>query len=183
MEAKSAIYSGSSMLGTLFPGDRIYLVPATFSSLECGDIVAVKSDHSEYIHRVIAIDENQAVTMGDNNDAPDPVKLDFNSEFMRLGHVETPSGMLRCVAQGKAGMKQFARIRNKRKFFHLLRRMWHTAEKIFIFRLTLTKFCTFADGSRVYYFGRFPILHSDSAGSVLYRKLWQKLFFVIGCEE
>ena len=183
MEAKSAIYSGSSMKGTLVPGDRVYLVAAAFSSLECGDIVSVVSDHSEYIHRVIAIDENCAVTMGDNNDFPDTAKLSAASCFLRLGHVETPAGTVRRVAQGKAGMNHFARLRAKRRIFNFLRLMWHKTEKIFIFRLPLTSFCSFADGSRVYYFGKIPILHRDSQGSVRYRKLWQKLFFVIGSEE
>ena len=110
-ELKEAYYTGNSMRGMFVPGDILLLSATTYGDLECGDIVAVFDSTPYYVHRVIRKTPESAVTMGDNNSAPDSIPLTEKSQFMRVKAfipVKNP-GQALPVDGGGRGMIRFSR--------------------------------------------------------------------------
>ena len=171
------IYYGNSMRGTLIPGDRIFCRQVAFSELEVGDIAIVKLPERCYIHRVIAIDNTSAVTMGDNNAVPDKLRLDDSMEFFRLDRAVNPAGKPLRIAQGRAGWAHFRKIQRRRKLSSKIKKLLRKVEKLCFWRITLRDPAVFADGSRCYSWHGMAVARVSATGIVTYKSWGKRLFF------
>ena len=118
---KEALYTGDSMHGVFAAGETLRLVPAAFETLRAGDVVAAFDRTPPCVHRIVEINAECAVTMGDNNDRPDDRKLNPDGHFLLVSEAVSPDGTVRRVAGGEAGMRQFRRQQRKRKSGRLQR--------------------------------------------------------------
>jgi hypothetical protein len=180
-DKKSGVfYYGSSMLRTFVPGETLVLEDKPFEALVPGDVIAVFSNSDDspgVIHRVISADGTCAVTMGDNNAAPDEDKVIPDSRFMLCTGAVSRNGKLRRIANGRAGMVKF-RINRLRRFCRnaaapLARKLF----PLMFWRITLKESGRFADGSRCFSFGNSFIARRTASGIVRYRSEFCKLLF------
>lgn len=114
---KQACYTGNSMKGMFRPGDILILSETAFGKLKRGDVVAVFDRTPHYVHRVVETAPAYAVTMGDNNRAPDELRLTPESDFRLVTEVipAGKQGKPHPVDGGAAGMKQFRRQQRARR--------------------------------------------------------------------
>ena len=176
--AEGLIYYGNSMRGIFSSGDRIFCKAAALEDLSVGDIVVVNPGNSSYIHRVIKLDRDFAVTMGDNNDFPDKLRLNNSSEFFQLESAIRRGKVLK-IAQGQAGMRHFMCIQRRRNYVRKFKKTFRQLEKHCFWRITLRDAETFADGSRCFFWHGIAIARVSKSGVVKYKSLLKRLFFYV----
>ena len=179
-------YFGSSMLRTFTPGETLVLEDKPFSALEPGDVVAVFNDCASVpgvIHRVIRIDGESAVTMGDNNPRPDEARLTAQSRFMLCTGAVSQDGKQRKIANGRAGMFKFRINRFRRRFRSAVTPSARKLLSLMFWRITLRKSGSFSDGSTCFYFGSCFVARRTASGVVRFRSEFFKLFFKIPAEN
>ena len=95
------LYTGDSMRGAFATGETLILAETAFETLRVGDVVAIFDRTPYYVHRIVEKNADCAVTMGDNNDCPDVLKL-------------TPQKK-KCRKAGSAEKKDLSRQNNAHK--------------------------------------------------------------------
>ena len=74
--------NGTSMTPLLRHGDSVILEPVTPASLHRGDIIAFRLGQETITHRIIALEPQKILTLGDNLLQNDPLLLpDANTRF------------------------------------------------------------------------------------------------------
>jgi len=181
-EIKQAYYTGNSMRGVFEPGDILILTKIPFDMLECGDIVAVFERTPHYVHRIIDKTQQQAVTMGDNNDRPDTMFLTRKSKILLVEGVipvGTTTGFVFPVAGGTFGMRQYRRQQRIRRTIRLILRIMREIRWIGRFRIPAKKETRFRDGTIQWSFGSIPVAARNPSGQTKYLRPWKRLFFRI----
>lgn len=179
---KQAYYTGNSMRGMFEPGDMLILKRIAFELLECGDIVAVFDRSPFYVHRIVDKTQQQAVTMGDNNDRPDTMFLTRKSKFLLVEGVipvGTTTDFVFPVKGGRIGMVQFRRQQRIRRTIRLILRIMREIRWIGRFRIPAKKETRFRDGTIQWSFGSIPVAARNPSGRTKYLSSWKRLLFRI----
>lgn len=95
------------MLREFRNGEELYLAKVPFADLQRGDVIAILNVPKPYVHRIIRISAEKAITQGDNNPLQDEKKLIPEDDFYRVTHAVSMKHRTRCVAGGKSGMVRF----------------------------------------------------------------------------
>ncbi len=95
-------------------GEELRLQKIPFDKLRRGDVTAVLNVEQPYVHRIIQISPDGAVTQGDNNPAPDTKRLQPEDDFYLVTHAVSLLHRTRRIAQGPAGMTVFYQHRLRR---------------------------------------------------------------------
>ena len=142
----SAVYYGCSMYRVFTPGEKLFLSEVEFDSLQAGDIIAIrKPGEKQYVHRVIEKNAQYAVTMGDNNPAPDLLHITRQDVFFLVVSAENNQGKVRKISGGAAGMKDFYAHRRRRWLRLLCRKILFKSEKLLFWRITVRESKQFGD--------------------------------------
>ncbi len=141
-----AVYYGNSMRGVFVPGDHLILTPGTFEKLRPGDVVAVKKRERPFVHRVVALMPDGAITMGDNNEFPDFRRLHPDDHWMLVRIAVAADGTLRKIAGGTVGMQLFHWHQWQRRMRTTLGRLWRRIEPFACWRLTAREDGVFRNG-------------------------------------
>ncbi len=173
--AEFPVYYGNSMRGVFTPGERLQTVHVPFEKLSPGDIVAV-SGSLQYVHRIIRISGDIAVTMGDNNPLPDKELLSPQSSFLRVVGTVQPDGNIKAVKSGPAGMSLFLKNQRRRKFRELSLRTLSLLRPLSFLRIPVSAHRRFG-GNTVFYFWNIPVFHRNTAGQITYRSILCRLLF------
>jgi signal peptidase I len=121
------VYHGRSMLGTLRPGDQVFIAPVPFTTIRPGDVVAFRSTTADdgkipTVHRVVAIKPGGLLTQGDNNAQVDDVGLVTADRLLgRVTYAER--GGRRLVHGGRAGQLWVVYLRAWRRAYNLAARL------------------------------------------------------------
>ena len=101
----SAPCRGDSMSVTLKAGDRLWLAPVAFDSLEVGDVVALDVGSKIIAHRIVARHPNGFLMQGDGNGRPDLEPL-ANMNFRGKAVARERRGTLARLAGGRQGHRR-----------------------------------------------------------------------------
>jgi len=118
-------YRGSSMAGTLRPGDLLLVRPVLFSDVAVGDVVVFRVERREnseqvLVHRVTAIDRAGLLTRGDSNPRPDPQPVKEHALEGVVDEVER-SGRRVLIVGGKAGLRRVRLVRVRARLWRAAR--------------------------------------------------------------
>ena len=174
-----AIYTGNSMRGLFVPGETLCLAEKGFESLREGDVVAILSRTPGIVHRIVEKNAEYAVTMGDNNDRPDAMKLRSGADFRLVIGAISPDGSFRPVHGGEAGMKQFRRQQRKRRLHRLIRNAMDPLRPLKRLRIPANRETRFRDGTLQWCCGNIPVAARTPSGRTEYLGSWKRLFFRI----
>ncbi len=172
---KEAHYTGNSMRGVFVPGETLFLVETAFETLQKGDVVVAFDREPHYVHRIVEKNTDCAVTMGDNNGRPDPLKLTPASRFRLVVRAQGLDGTMREIHGGNAGMEQFRLQQRKvrvRRFAGLLIRPFRPLKFLRIPARTETRF---RDGTVQWSCGGIPVAARHPSGRTVYLH-WSKFF-------
>ena len=172
-----AFYKGNSMRGVFVPGETLVLAETAFETLRAGDVVAILDREPCLVHRIVEIHAEYAVTMGDNNDRPDPVKLTPDRLFRLVSDAVSPDGSVRHVARGDAGMRQFRLRQRKRKLLRPAGWLVRPLKPLKGLRLPARAETRFRDGTIQWSCGRIPVAARRPDGRVVYLHWSKRLFF------
>jgi len=176
---KEAVYSGDSMRGMFVPGETLRLAAAPFESLRKGDVVAIFDRTPHRVHRIVEIDAECAVTMGDNNDRPDVAKLTPAGRFRLVTEAVSADGTVRQVAGGDAGMRRFRRRQRKRRLLHVAVLLVRPLRPLKHLRIPARRETRFRDGTTQWSFCGIPVAARSPKGRTMYLQGWKRLFFRI----
>jgi len=157
------------------------LAEARFSGT--GDVVVIFDREPHYVHRIIEINTGCAVTMGDNNDRPDAMKLTPESRFRLVVRVQGLDGSVREVPRGEAGMEQFRRQQRKvhlRRFAFLLIRPFRS---LGFLRIPANTEIRFRDGTVQWNCGGIPVAARHPSGRIMYLHWSKRLLFRIPAQK
>ena len=101
----SAPCRGDSMSVTLKAGDRLWVAPIAFDSLEIGDVVALDAGSQVVAHRIVARQPAGYVLQGDGNGRPD-VELLTAANFLGKVEARERSGARKRLAGGRPGHRR-----------------------------------------------------------------------------
>ena len=174
-----AHYTGDSMRGTFVPGETLFLAETAFETLQPGDVVAIFERTPYYVHRIIEKNADCAVTMGDNNDRPDPLKLKPDSRFELVVHAKSLNGIERQIAGGEAGMEQFHRQQRQQKFRRFMGLIIRPFKPLKFLRLPANTETKFRDGTVQWSFAGIPVAARAPSGRFMYLHWSKRLFFRI----
>jgi signal peptidase I len=93
MPSTIRVYSGSSMLGTFQPGDRLIIEPVPFTAVRPGDVVAFypstgNNEDVPIVHRVVAVEPTGLLTRGDNKSMIDREPVTADRLVGKVAYVE-----------------------------------------------------------------------------------------------
>lgn len=115
---------GSSMLGTFAGGDELETETVAPEQLRRGDVVVFPDAAGRQTgHRIVGGKPGAWITMGDNNDLPDPKPLAPAGPIPRITG-RRRDGRYAVIAGGAAGMRHFYRLRLQRQLRVLLRKFF-----------------------------------------------------------
>jgi signal peptidase I len=123
---QNRFYRGTSMLGTLRPGDYLIVASVSFNDVLVGDVVVFRSRQSEpdgneeWVHRVVDIRHGRFVTRGDNNSYNDPKHLTADDFIGKVSHA-AHDGKTRLIAGGRCGFLWARCLHARRPLIYLLR--------------------------------------------------------------
>lgn len=170
------IYYGNSMRSVFTNGERLELESVSFEMLREGDIVVVVGTSRQYVHRVIRITSESAVTMGDDNAVPDRMPLTAKSEFMRVRAATSSNGRSRIIPGGTAGMRLFQCHQKWRRRCVSLGAIWRRLEPWAFWRIPARTQYQF--GPEVcFYFHGMPVARRSVEGRLIYFNSAKRLFF------
>ena len=175
------VYYGNSMRGVFAAGEHLELEKIAFADLQIGDVVAVHDPQKGfYVHRVIDIKGSAAVTLGDNNAAPDELKITIESAFFLVRSAVDSQGRHRKIAGGKRGMLEFCRHQYGRRIRLTGSMVLLKAERFFFWRREVETERVF--GTEIcYYFRGKPVARRNAAGQIVYRNWRKRLLFKVTC--
>lgn len=174
-----AHYTGNSMRGVFVPGEILFLAETAFETLQTGDVVAIFERTPYYVHRIVEKDASGAVTMGDNNDRPDPLKLTPDSRIKLVVRARSLNGAVRPVPGGEAGMEMFRRQQRRRKIRRIAGCLLRPFKPLKFLRLPANTETRFRDGTVQWSFGRIPVAAGAPDGKRMYLHWSKRLFFRI----
>ena len=180
---REARYKGDSMRGAFVPGETLFLAETAFETLRKGDVVVIFDSDPYYVHRIVERNSDCAVTMGDNNDRPDSMKLTPSVRFRLVVRAQALDGTVRQVAAGEAGMEQFRRHQRKRRlrrFAALLIRPFRPLKFLRIPAKTETRF---RDGTVQWSCAGIPVAARNPSGRTMYLHWSKRLFFRIPAQK
>ncbi len=180
---KDALYTGNSMRGMFLPGETVLLAEVSFETLRKGDVVAVFDRTPSYVHRIVEKNADYAVTMGDNNDHPDKLRLTPESHIMLITGARGLHGDVRRVSGGDAGMKRFRRQQRKRAFRRFAVRLLRPFRPFQAFRIPAGRETRFRDGTIQWNFGDIPVAVRKPDGTTMYFHWAKRLVFRIPVEK
>jgi len=180
---REAHYTGNSMRGTFVPGETLTLAETAFESLQTGDVVAIFERSPFYVHRIIEKNADCAVTMGDNNDHPDPLELTQDSRFELVVHAKSLNGIERQIAGGEAGMEQFHRQQRQQKFRRFMGLIIRPFKPLKFLRLPANTETKFRDGTVQWSFVGIPVAARTPSGRIRYLHWSKRLFFRIPAQK
>ena len=178
-----AIYTGNSMRGTFVPGEMLFFAKTAFETLQKGDVVAIFDRTPHYVHRIVEKNANCAVTMGDNNDRPDPLKLTPDSRFELVVRAKSLNGIERQIAGGEAGMEQFRRRQRRRKLRRFAGLLVRPFKPLKFLRLPANKETKYRDGTVQWSFAGIPVAARTPSGEIRYLHWSKRLFFRIPAQK
>lgn len=170
------IYCGNSMRSVFTNGEQLELEPVSFEMLREGDIVVIMGTSRQYVHRVIRITPESAVTMGDDNAMPDRMPLTSKSEFMRVRAAISSNGRSRVIPGGATGMLLFQRHQRWRRRRIFLGGIWCRLEPWAFWRIPARTQYRFGPDV-CFYFRGMPIAHRSAKGRLKYFTPVKQLFF------
>ncbi len=174
-----AIYTGNSMKGVFVPGETLSLAEKGFETLREGDVVAILSRTPHVVHRIIEKKADHAITMGDNNDHPDTMKLSCDADFRLVTGAISLDGTFRPVKGGEAGMAQFRRQQRKRRMRRVILKTLYPLRPLKSLRIPANREARFRDGTVQWSCGDIPVAARNAAGKTEYLGSWKRLFFRI----
>ncbi len=174
-----ALYTGNSMKGMFAPGETLCLAERGFETLQEGDVVAIFSRTPHIVHRIIEKTAEYAITMGDNNDRPDTVKLQNGASFRLVTDAISLDGTRRPVKGGESGMKQFRRQQGRRRLRRLFLNMLHPLRPLKCLRIPANRETRFSNGTVQWCCGDIPVAARKAFGKTEYLGFWKQLFFRI----
>ena len=163
-----AFYTGNSMRGMFVTGERLVLEPAPFDALRVGDVVAVFDRTPYYVHRIVEISPDRAVTMGDNNPRPDAAPLAPASYFRRVVRAHGLDGSVRDVPGGEAGMAQFLRQQRRRRLRACASALLIPFKPLKFLRIPARTETRFRNGTRQWSCAGIPVAAQSSSGTFRY---------------
>ncbi len=174
---ETVFYYGWSMRGVFAVGDRLELASVRFEDLQPGDVVAVAPlEGQQYVHRVIRVEQDYAVTMGDNNRRADENLLSQTSRFKLVTCATAPDGTPRKIPGGAAGMRCFVRHQRRKRrraaTFRILRQLRWLAG----LRIPASAYQEFGNCT-VFYWRHIPVARLSAAGQLCYLSGWKRIFF------
>ena len=178
-----AIYTGNSMSGTFVPGETLFLAETAFETLQKGDVVAIFERTPYYVHRIVEKKADGAVTMGDNNDRPDPLKLTPGSRFKLVVRAKTLNGIERQIARGETGMERFRRQQRRRKLRRFAGLPLLPFKPLKFLRLPANKETVFRDGTVQWSFAGIPVAARPPSGGIRYLHWSKRLFFRVPAQK
>lgn len=172
------VYTGSSMTGVFRPGDTLLLESAAFEALRPGDIVAVESVESPYVHRIVRMDASGATTQGDHNRKPDKRLLTAEDRFFRVVGACSFGGVRRSIEGGAAGLRQFRRHQRYLRFRRWMAMAWDRVEPWAFWRLTAREESRFSN--RTYYsWHGVSVAYMDETQRIRYVHPFKRIFFKV----
>lgn len=172
-----AVYTGNSMRGMFVPGEMLVLSETAFETLRTGDVVAMFDRTPHVVHRIVERNAESAVTMGDNNDRPDAMKLTPGVSFRLVTGVMLADGSIRPVAGGEAGMRQFRRQHRKRKLRRAAGLLIRPLKPLKNLRIPARRETRFRDGTVQWSFAGIPVAARAPSGRFMYLHWSKRLFF------
>ena len=172
-----AVCLGNSMRGLLTPGETLILAETTFETLRKGDVMAMFDRTPHVVHRIIEKNADSAVTMGDNNDRPDAMRLTPDAPFRLVVGVISADGTSRPVAGGEAGMRQFRRQQRKRKLRRFAGSLVRPLKPLKFLRIPARRETRFRDGTKQWSFAGIPVAARAPSGRFMYLHWSKRLFF------
>ena len=176
---REAHYTGDSMHGTFVPGETLALAETAFEALQTGDIVAIFERSPYYVHRIVEKNETEAVTMGDNNGRPDPLRLTRDSRFRLVTEARGLDGVVRQIPGGEAGMAQFRRQQRRWKLRRFASMLIRPFKPLKFLRLPANKETRFRDGTVQWSFAGIPVAARAPSGRIRYLHWSKRLLFRI----
>ena len=174
---KKALYMGDSMHGVFATGETVSLAETAFETLRVGDVVAIFDRTPYYVHRIVEKKADYAVTMGDNNDRPDALKLTRDSRFKIVTEVRGLNGAVRQVSGGAAGMEQFRRQQRKRKLRRFAGWLVRPFKSLKNLRIPANTETRFRDGTVQWSCGGIPVAARSAGGKTKYLHWSKRLLF------
>lgn len=172
-----AIYTGNSMRGVFLPGEMLVLSETAFETLRTGDVVAMFDRTPHVVHRIVEKNADSAVTMGDNNDRPDALKLAPDVPFRLVTGAIRADGTIRPIAGGGAGMRQFRRQQRKRKLRRFAGLLARPLMPLRFLRIPARRVTRFRDGTVQWDFAGIPVAARGPSGHFMYLHWSKRLFF------
>lgn len=180
---REAHYTGNSMRGTFVPGETLFLAETAFETLQTGDVIAIFERTPFYVHRIVEKNADFAVTMGDNNDRPDILKLTPDSQFELVVRAKSLNRIERRIAGGEAGMEQFHRQQRRRKFRRVAGFLVRPFKPLKNLRLLANGETRFRDGTVQWSFAGIPVAARTPTGRIRYLHWSKRLFFRIPAQK
>ena len=180
---KEAHYTGNSMRGVFVPGETLFLAETAFETLQKGDVVVNFGCEPHYVHRIVEINPDCAVTMGDNNDRPDALNLTPASRFRLVVRAQGLDGSMREEPGGDTGMAQFRRQQRKvrlRRFAALLIRPFRPLGSL---RIPASAETRFRDGTVQWSCAGIPVAARHPSGRIMYLHWSKRLIFRIPAKK
>ena len=174
---REAHYTGDSMHGTFVPGETLILAETAFETLQTGDVVAIFERSPHYVHRVVEKNAEYAVTMGDNNGCPDPLKLTCDSRFRLVTEARGLEGIVRQIPGGKAGMARFRRQQRRRTFRRFASMTIRPFKPLKFLRIPANTETGFRDGTVQWSCAGIPVAARTASGKIMYLHWSKRLLF------
>ena len=176
------IYYGNSMRSVFAQGERLKLKCVSFESLVEGDIVAVKLENRQYVHRIIEKKQDKAVTMGDNNLYADKDILTPESTFFLVYAAGNGVDSWRKIAGGARGMIGFCLHQRRQRLRSFSGKVFSKLEKSFFWRRMPTEKKQF--GNEICYYHRNRVIaRVTSDRKVIYNSWLARLLYVVPEEK
>ena len=173
---KEAHYAGESMKGAFVPGETLFLAETGFETLRKGEVVVNFDRVPHYVHRIIEKNADCAVTMGDNNDRPDTMKLTPESRFRLVVRAKRPGETERQVPGGEAGMALFRRRQRKRRLQRFVSKLIRPFRPLKFLRIPANTETRVRDGTVQWSWAGIPVAARHPSGRIVYQH-WSKRFF------
>ncbi len=169
------IVHGNSMLRTFSPGELLITRQESFQNLTIGDIILFKSKDIT-VHRIIKRNPDKSfVTIGDNNDSPDPGSVTEKNYMALVIAKITEKGKQIAVSRGRTGMNKYYFNRFRRFFRKALGKVFNAMLFLAFWRKTPDRSCKFGNITQ-YYCGK-KIVMWQIAGNVTYPNWKNKLLY------
>jgi len=181
--ASEVHYTGNSMRGAFVPGEMLFLAETAFETLQVGDVVVIFERTPYYVHRIVEKNASDAVTMGDNNDRPDPLRLTPDSRLKLVVRAQSLNGTVRAVPGGAAGMEMFRRQQRRRKILRKAGILIRSIRPLKFLRIPAHTETRFRDGTIQWSCFGIPVAASTPDGKTQYLHWSKRLFFRIPTQK
>ena len=165
------------MRGVFAPGERLVMAGRAFETLRTGDVVAMFDRTPPCVHRIVEMNGDSAVTMGDNNGRPDSMKLTPDCDFRVVTGAISADGKERAVAGGEAGMRQFRRRQRKRNLLRFAGWLASPLKPLKFLRIPARSETKYRDGTALWSCGAIPVAARRPDGGIRYLHWSKRLFF------